>query len=128
MCAIFSKNLDPYWAGFGGQREGFFCCEVPEEEMFQRATNSALIILEKEGLNEEHIEEELKDLIDDNWSWQVCKLNVSDFSVIFPSKESLHMAIRGGSITLRMCKIRAIFTIPTDDRWWWKSWKKYGYI
>jgi hypothetical protein len=115
MCAIFSKSLDPYWAGFGGQRKGFFCCEVPEEEMFQPATNSALIILEKEGLNEEQLEEELKDLVDDNWSWQVCKLNASDFSVIFPSKESLRMAIRGGGITLPTCKIRAIVTVPTDD-------------
>ncbi|KAK1666249.1 hypothetical protein QYE76_054408 [Lolium multiflorum] len=115
MCAIFSKSLDPYWAGFGGQRKGFFCCEVPEEEMYQPATNSALIILEKEGLNEEQLEEELKDLVDDNWAWQVCKLTATDFSVIFPSKESLRMAIRGGGITLPMCKTKAIVMIPTDD-------------
>ncbi|KAK1683040.1 hypothetical protein QYE76_043888 [Lolium multiflorum] len=89
MCASFSKSLDPYWAGFGGNRKGFVCCEVPDEEMYQPAVNSALIILEKEGLNEEQLEDELKDLVDDNWAWQVCKLNGTDYSVIFPSKESL---------------------------------------
>jgi hypothetical protein len=115
MCASFSKSLDPYWAGFGGNRKGFVCCEVPDEEMYQPATNAALIILEKEGLNEEQLEDELKDLVDENWTWQVRKLNGSDYSVVFPSKESLRMAIRGGGITLPMSKTKAIVTVPTDD-------------
>ncbi|KAK1625985.1 hypothetical protein QYE76_000300 [Lolium multiflorum] len=115
MCASFSKSLDPFWAGFGGQRKGFVCCEVPDDEMYQPATNSALIILEKEGLNEEQLEDELKDLVDDSWAWQVCRLNGTDYSVIFPSKESLRMTIRGGGITLPMSKTKAIVTIPTDD-------------
>jgi hypothetical protein len=66
MCALFSKGLDPYWAGFGGQHKGFFFYEVPEEEMYQPATNTTLIILEKGSLNEQQLEEELKDLVDDN--------------------------------------------------------------
>jgi hypothetical protein len=115
MCALFSKGPDPFWAGFGGQQQGFFCCEVPEEELYQPVANAALIILENGSLSEEQLEEELKDLVDETWTWQVCKINESDFSVVFPSKESLRMAIRGGGITLPACKIKAIVTVPTGD-------------
>jgi hypothetical protein len=33
MCAALSKALAPFWAGFGGGQQGFYCIEVPEEEL-----------------------------------------------------------------------------------------------
>jgi hypothetical protein len=33
MCAEFSRALAPFWAGYGGGRQGFVCCEVPPEEL-----------------------------------------------------------------------------------------------
>ncbi|KAK1609441.1 hypothetical protein QYE76_033114 [Lolium multiflorum] len=115
MCAAFAKVLAPYWAGFGGGRQGFLCIEVPDEELQRPASNSATVILDGGRLSEEEVEEEFKDLVDENWNWQVRQLSASDFAVVFPSKESLRIAIRGGGLTLPSSKIKALVTVPLGD-------------
>jgi hypothetical protein len=56
-----------------------------------------------------------KDLVDENWAWQVRQLSEFDFAVVFPSKESLRIAIRGGGLTLPSSKLKAIITVPSGD-------------
>ncbi|KAK1693865.1 hypothetical protein QYE76_010562 [Lolium multiflorum] len=51
-------------------------------------------------------------LVDENWNWQVRQLSATDFAVVFPSKESLRIAIRGGRLTLPSSKIKALVTVP----------------
>ncbi|KAK1669488.1 hypothetical protein QYE76_057647 [Lolium multiflorum] len=115
MRASFSRGSDPYWAGFGCGQKGFFCCEVPEEEMHQPVANAATVIIEDKNQSEEEVDAELKDLVDETWDWQVRKLNETDFLVVFPSKESLRMAIRGGGPTLPTSKCKALVMVPTGD-------------
>ncbi|KAK1692879.1 hypothetical protein QYE76_009576 [Lolium multiflorum] len=115
MCAAFAKVLAPFWAGFSGGRQGFLCVEVPEEELQRPASNSATVILDGGRLSEEEVEDEFKDLVDENWNWQVRQLSASDFAVVFPSKESLRIAIRGGGLTLPTSKIKALVTVPLGD-------------
>ncbi|KAK1604816.1 hypothetical protein QYE76_028489 [Lolium multiflorum] len=95
MCAAVSKALAPFWAGFGGGRQGFCCLEVPEEELQKPASNSATVILEGGHLSAEQVEDEFKDLVDENWNWQVRQLGTTDFAVVFPSKESLVLLSAG---------------------------------
>jgi hypothetical protein len=66
MCALVSRAPDPYWAGFGGNQQGFFCCEVLEEEIQQPASNAALVIIQEGCLSAQEMEAEFKDLVDDN--------------------------------------------------------------
>jgi hypothetical protein len=94
---------------------GFTCCDVPEEELLPPTPNAALVILENGSLSVEQMEEELKDLVDEDWDWHVQKLNESDFAMFFPSKESLRMAIRGGGLTLPSSKLHIIVTNNTGD-------------
>jgi hypothetical protein len=61
------------------------------------------------------MEEELKDLVEEDWDWRVQKINRSDFSMFFPSKESLRMAIRGGGLTLPSSKLHVIVTSNAGD-------------
>jgi hypothetical protein len=68
MCAAVSKALAPFWAGFGGGRQGFCCLEVPKEELQKPASNSATVILEGGHLSAEQVEDEFKDLVDENWN------------------------------------------------------------
>ncbi|KAK1616898.1 hypothetical protein QYE76_022415 [Lolium multiflorum] len=93
MCAAVSKALAPFWAGFGGGRQGFCCLEVPDEELQKPVSNSATVILDGGLLSAEQVEDEFKDLVDENWDWQVRQLGTTDFAVVFPSKESLRIAI-----------------------------------
>jgi hypothetical protein len=61
------------------------------------------------------MEEELKDLVDEKWEWRVQKLNDTDFTFFFPSKESLRMAIRGGGLTLPSSKLHIIVTTSSSE-------------
>jgi hypothetical protein len=115
MCAALSKALAPFWAGYGDGQQGFVCCEVPPEELQQPTANSATVIIEQGRLTEEEVEEEFKDLVDENWDWQVRQLSHSDFAVVFPSKESLRIAIRGGGLTLPTSKLKALITVQVGD-------------
>ncbi|KAK1669324.1 hypothetical protein QYE76_057483 [Lolium multiflorum] len=115
MCAALSKALAPFWAGYGGGQQGFMCCEVPPEELQQPTANSATVIIEQGRLTEEEVEAEFKDLVDENWDWQVRQLSHSDFAVVFPSKESLRIAIRGGGLTLPSSKVKGLITVQVGD-------------
>jgi hypothetical protein len=66
-------------------------------------------------LSASQLEEEFKDLVDEDWNWQVQKLNNSDFLMIFPSKESLRMAIRGGGLTRTSNKVQASVAASSGD-------------
>jgi hypothetical protein len=76
MCAIFSKLQDPFWAGFVGDGRGFFCLEVPAEELQQSASNAVLVCLNSGNLSAEQVEAEFKDFVEDDWEWQVRKLQI----------------------------------------------------
>ncbi|KAK1605794.1 hypothetical protein QYE76_029467 [Lolium multiflorum] len=115
MCAAVSKALAPFWAGYSGGRPGFCCLEVPDEELQKPISNSATVILGGGQLSVEQVEDEFKDLVDENWDWQVRQLGPTDFAVVFPSKESLRIAIRGGGLTLPCTKLKAIVTVPLGD-------------
>ncbi|KAK1647115.1 hypothetical protein QYE76_064920 [Lolium multiflorum] len=115
MCSIFSKHQEPFWAGFGGDGRGFFCSEVAEEELKKPAVNSAIVCIESGELSVEHVEAEFKDLVEEEWDWQVQKISSTDFSLVFPSKESLRMAIRGGGIKLPASQCQAIVMSNTTD-------------
>jgi hypothetical protein len=66
-----AKVAEPYWTGYGRNRIGFTCCDMRKEELFPPAPNEALVILQNGVLTAEQMEEELKDLVDEDWEWRV---------------------------------------------------------
>jgi hypothetical protein len=46
-------------------------------------------------------------LVDEDWRWNVQQLGEAEFATLFPSKESLRMAIRGGGLNLPNCNLHA---------------------
>jgi hypothetical protein len=74
-----------------------------------------LFLIQEGGLSAVEVEEEFKDLVEEDWDWQVKKLNDTDFALVFPSKESLCMSIRGGGPTLPKSKLKTIVTLPTGN-------------
>jgi hypothetical protein len=73
------------------------------------------VIIEQGRLMAEEVEEEFKDLVDENWDWQVRQISASYFVVVFPSKESLSITIRGGGLTLPTSKLKALITVQVGD-------------
>jgi hypothetical protein len=110
-----SRAAEPFWAGYGKDGIGFVCCEVPEEELLPPAPNAARVSMTKGSLTAEQLEEELKDLVDEDWRWNVQKLSETDFATFFPSKESLRMAIRGGGLNLPKSKLHVDVEASVGD-------------
>jgi hypothetical protein len=67
MCSIFSKLLEPLWAGFGGDGRGFYCCEVADEELQKPSANSAIVCIEPGDLSAEQVDADFKDLVEEEW-------------------------------------------------------------
>jgi hypothetical protein len=64
-------------------------------------------------MSDTQLSNELKHLVDEAWVWQVVKVSESEFSVRFPSRETLRMSTRSGKIFLPLsqseAKIREAF-------------------
>jgi hypothetical protein len=71
MCAALSRAAEPFRAGFGVDGRGFICLEVPEEELLPPVPNAALVSISKGDLTVERLDEELKDLVEDDWEWKI---------------------------------------------------------
>jgi hypothetical protein len=94
--------------------EGFFNIDV---EPFQPWENgevfAAVIRFMSAPLSDIQVSNELKHLVDEAWDWQAVKISESEFSVRFPSRETLRMSTRSGNIFLPLsqseAKIREAF-------------------
>jgi hypothetical protein len=87
---------------------GFFNIEV--EPLQPRETGdvfAAVIQFKAKVLSDAQLSNELKHLMDDSWDWQVAKVSESEFSVRFPSRETLRMSTRSGRIFLPLSQSEA---------------------
>ena len=104
-------KLGGLWRG----GKGFFHVSIPEDQMKKPTSNSAMVYVEKGNFSVEGLLDELKELVDDKWDWQVRKLSNTDFMVVFPSKELLRMASRGGGLVLPITEYRAVVSEVSGD-------------
>lgn len=94
--------------GFG-IKQGFYCIEIPEAINQNQGNGANIRVLEGDA-DEKKIEEELKNLIDNKWDWQVKKLSREEFVVNFPNKQSLDIFSKMSelSTTIHNIKIRVL--------------------
>jgi hypothetical protein len=95
---------------YGGAiaRGGFFNIEV--EPLLPQVIGdvfAAVVQLQSKLLSESQLLDELKHLVDEAWDWQVAKVSETEFSVRFPSRETLRMSTRNGRIFLPLSQSEA---------------------
>jgi hypothetical protein len=85
---------------------GFFAIEVdPIKGKSTGESFTAVIKFKGSPLSPLQISEEFKDLVDEQWDWQVCRLSETEFSVCFPSQAMLRMGTRHGKLFLPINKV-----------------------
>ena len=72
-------------------------------------------MIDKGNFTADEVEEEFKELVDESWQWQVKQVSPTEFTLVFPSKELLRMAMRGGGLLLPITGYRAAVTAVTGD-------------
>ncbi|KAK1698174.1 hypothetical protein QYE76_014871 [Lolium multiflorum] len=65
---------------------------------------AAIISFKGKPLSEEILFDELKHHVDELWDWQVRKLSEVEFSVVFPSRETLRLSMGSGKLYLPLSK------------------------
>jgi hypothetical protein len=65
---------------------------------------SAIIKFGAAPLSAVQLSDELKHLVDVLWDWQVCKLTDSEFSVVFPTRQTLKLSTGSGKLHLPLSK------------------------
>lgn len=65
-------------------KQGFYAIEVPDAKVQVRDNMSSITIVEGQA-DEKKVEEELKNLIEKSWNWQVKKIEGRVFSAVFPN-------------------------------------------
>jgi hypothetical protein len=66
---------------------------------------AAVVKFKSSPLSEKQLSDELKELVDKLWDWQVMRASESEFSVRFPSKETLRMSTRSGRLFLPISQL-----------------------
>ena len=91
--------------------EGFFCLPFVETEGEEvRAplvADAAVISAAPEKLSVPILEAELPHLFEGEWDWQVTAIGDNMFSVVFPNKAMLRMAMRSDKLYLSLNDIRS---------------------
>jgi hypothetical protein len=79
---------------------GFYNIDVEPLKGGKRAGEvfAAVIKFLSAPLSEEQLAAELKHLVDDMWDWQVRRLSESEFSVIFPTRQTLRLSTGSGKL------------------------------
>jgi hypothetical protein len=100
---------------------GFYNIEVePLKGTSQEEVFEAVIHFDVAPLSALQLAEELKNLLDGSWDWRVAKVSEKEFSVRFPSRETLRMSTRRGKIYLPLSKldvdIREAFVLPRPGK------------
>jgi hypothetical protein len=87
-CADFhAKASDLKMFGFVIPDQGFYSIKIPDAGSTQRA--SCIVQVLQGEANEKKIKEELKNLISNQWDWQVKQIQDKEYVVVFPDKSSL---------------------------------------
>jgi hypothetical protein len=117
-CPTRGKGLRLMSMGHAIAGGGFFNIDVEPIRASQGASEvfTAVIKFNKDPLTEERLSDELKHLVDDLWDWQVKKVSESEFSVVFPSRQTLRLCTGSGKLHLPLSKrdteIREGFIAP----------------
>jgi hypothetical protein len=87
---------------------GFFNIEVePLQPREAGEVFAAIVQFKSKVLSDSELSNELMHLVDEQWDWQVNKITDSEFSVHFPSRETLRMSTRSGKIFLPLSQTEA---------------------
>jgi hypothetical protein len=77
---------------------------------------AAIIKFDSAPLSESQLSDELKHLVDELWDWQVQRLSDTEFSVVFPTRQTLRLITGSGKLHLPLSKtdtqIREAFLAP----------------
>jgi hypothetical protein len=100
---------------------GFFNIDVePIRDDGQGDQFAAVVKFKGTPLSELQLSDELKNLVDDLWDWQVTKVSDSEFTVRFPSRATLKMSTGSGKLYLALSKtdveIREAFLAPQPGK------------
>ncbi|CAN6233915.1 unnamed protein product [Urochloa humidicola] len=110
-----SKESSMHMYGFGFPGQGFYCLKIPGMVKQKPVEHLGLIQVETRGMTEEKMEEELKNLIDDKWSWKVKKIDGRDFLAVFPNKQILDAFSRSKGCRMGLYNTWATFSPSTRD-------------
>lgn len=91
--------------------EGFFCLPFvdteAEEVSAPLVSDAAIISAEPDKLSIPILEEELPNLFEGEWDWQVSAFGADQFSIVFPDKAMPRMATRSGKLYFSLHDIMA---------------------
>jgi hypothetical protein len=108
MCPAAAKQAEVKWFGFAIDGKGFYAMDnVPPLPCAQPA-NLAFVLVDDPRANEQVLEEGLKLLVCEDWNWQVRRLSETDFSVVFPTPDSLKLCKNAADLALPGSRIRII--------------------
>jgi hypothetical protein len=94
---------------------GFFNIDVEPLRFGQRKGEifSAVIKFNTVPLSKEQLSDELKHLVDEMWDWQVKRVSDTEFSLVFPTRQTLRLCTGRGKLYLLLCKIETEIREPS---------------
>nr|XP_051211535.1 uncharacterized protein LOC127329029 [Lolium perenne] len=129
-CPTRGKALRLQAMGFAITGGGFYNIEVePIRDEEKSDQFMAVIKFDKQQpLSAIQLSDELKNLVDDLWDWQVAKVSKSEFTVCFPSRATLKISTGSGKLYLLLSKaevsIREAFLPPRPGKAFPTTWVK----
>lgn len=110
-----AKGASMHLYGYGFPGQGLYSLMIPGDNKQLPNEHQGLIIVEKGGMTENKMEDELKHLIDDKWSWKVKKVSNTEFLAVFPNKQILEVFSKSVGFTMTLYNTWATVTPSSRD-------------
>jgi hypothetical protein len=108
MCPTASKQAEVKWFGFVIDGKGFYAMDNVPPLPCSQPVNLAYVLVDDPRASEQVLKDGLKLLVCEDWNWQVRRLSETDFSVVFPTSDSLKLCKNAVDLALPGSRIRII--------------------
>jgi hypothetical protein len=99
--------------GFAILEQGFYIIQTHGTDE-ARKTSCIIQVLQGDA-SMKNIEDELKNLIDSKWKWQVKQVDTNEFTVVFPNKSSLGTFSKTSKMVMSLHGIKVKFLKSNND-------------
>jgi hypothetical protein len=99
--------------GFAILEQGFYIIQIHGTDE-ARKTSCIIQVLQGDA-SMKNIEDELKNLIDSKWQWQVKQVDTNEFTVVFPNKSSLGTFSKTSKMVMSLHGIKVKFLKSNND-------------
>ncbi|CAN6233325.1 unnamed protein product [Urochloa humidicola] len=110
-----TKGCSMHLYGYGFPGQGFYCLKIPGQAKQQQSELLGSLKITSGAASVERMDEELRNMIDSKWQWNVRQISETEFLANFPNKQILDALSKSNGVNFALHNITALVAHSSMD-------------